>query len=141
MKTLYKMSKQPLISVIMPVFNAEKYLAEAIRNVVDQTFRDFELLIIDDGSTDTSLEIIKSFKDSRIKCVMNTQNKGNYYSRNRGWQIAKGKYIIVMDSDDVCELNRLEVQFVFMEETFCWIGRDLHPVFRFKANYFQGTFL
>jgi glycosyltransferase involved in cell wall biosynthesis len=116
MKTLYKMSKQPLISVIMPVFNAEKYLAEAIRNVVDQTFRDFELLIIDDGSTDTSLEIIKSFKDSRIKCVMNTQNKGNYYSRNRGWQIAKGKYIIVMDSDDVCELNRLEVQFVFMEE-------------------------
>lgn len=100
----------------MPVYNAEKYLAEAIHSVINQSFRDFELIIVDDGSSDRSRGIIKKVKDKRIIYVLNSQNRGNYYSRNRGWTIANGKYILVMDADDVCDLRRLEKQYIFMEQ-------------------------
>lgn len=109
------MSDNPIISVIMPVYNAGEFVREAIQSILDQTFTDFEFIIIDDGSTDNSLQIIESFKDHRIIILTNTSNTGNYPSRNKGLKIARGKYICVMDADDVASPIRLERQYYFME--------------------------
>lgn len=106
----------PMLSVVMPVYNAERFVAEAIESILNQTFNDFEFVIINDGSTDHSLEIIRSFKDTRIKLINNFKNIGNYPSRNKGHKLARGKYICVMDADDISLPDRLEVQYTFMEE-------------------------
>ena len=82
------------ISVIMPVFNEEKYLHEAIDSILHQTFDRFEFIIIDDASTDNSLAIIQSYADERIVLICNEYNVGNYPSRNKGLEIAVGKYIV-----------------------------------------------
>lgn len=101
----------PLISVVLPVFNGEKFLAESIKSVIDQTFSDFEFLIINDGSTDSSLKIIKSFmiKDSRIS-VISRGNKGLIASLNEGIALSRGKYIARMDADDISLPKRFEMQ-------------------------------
>ena len=78
------MNKQPAITVFMPVYNAEKYLKEAIDSILNQTFQNFELLIIDDGSTDESVKIIEGYTDWRIRLIHNDGNKGLPYTRNRG---------------------------------------------------------
>ena len=106
---------QPLVTVLMPVYNAEKYLAEAMESVLGQTFRDFELLIINDGSTDGSLKVIESFNDERIRYIENETNLRLIATLNKGIELAKGKYIARMDADDICESNRLETQIRFME--------------------------
>ena len=105
----------PDLSVIMPVYNGEIYLCQAIDSILKQTFRDFEFIIIDDASTDGSSMIINTYKDPRIKFIRNTDNRGNYPSRNIGLEIAVGKYICVMDADDVAYPNRFDVQFHYME--------------------------
>lgn len=105
-----------LVSVIMPIFNGEKYLKEAIESILNQTFTDFEFIIIDDGSSDNSLDIIKSFKDERIILIKNNENKGISYSLNKGVEVAKGKYIARMDADDIALPNRLEMQLSFLEK-------------------------
>ena len=110
------MSDYPCISVVMPVYNAGKFVREAIQSILDQSYPFFEFIIINDGSTDNSLEIIQSFTDNRIKILSNPTNIGNYPSRNKGMGIAKGKYIYVMDADDVALKQRLERQYLFMEE-------------------------
>ncbi len=106
------------ISVVMPVYNSEKYLSEAIESILNQTFQNFEFIIVDDKSTDSSWQIIQEYaqKDQRIVPVKNTGKKGCYSARNFGLSLAKGKYYAVMDSDDISLLNRLEVQFEFMEQ-------------------------
>ncbi|RPI74230.1 MAG: glycosyltransferase family 2 protein [Ignavibacteriales bacterium] len=100
----------------MPVYNTGKFVAEAIHSILLQTLNDFELIIVNDGSTDNSLEVIRSFKDRRIKLIHNGTNAGNCSARNKGHAIATGKYLCAMDSDDVSTLNRLERQFLFMED-------------------------
>ena len=100
----------------MPVYNSGKYVGEAIQSILAQSFPDFEFTIINDGSTDNSLEIIQSFRDKRIKILNNPANIGNYPSRNKGMSSAKGKYTCVMDADDVALKHRLERQYLFMEE-------------------------
>jgi len=99
----------------MPVFNEEKYLHEAIDSILHQTFDRFEFIIIDDASTDNSLAIIQSYADERIVLICNEQNIGNYPSRNKGLEIAVGKYICVMDADDVAYPQRLELQYQYLE--------------------------
>lgn len=106
----------PSISVVMPVYNAEKYLAETMESILCQTFFDFELIVVNDGSTDASLSILKSFKDSRITVIENQTNLGNYATRNKGHRAARGKYICVMDADDLALPYRLEKQYAFMEQ-------------------------
>ena len=106
---------KPLISVIMPAFNAELYVEEAVRSILDQTFRDFEFIIVDDGSTDRTPEILRTFTDPRIRLLFNERNEGNYPARNRGGRLAQGKYIAVMDADDVAYPNRLQTQYEYME--------------------------
>src|SRR5690554_5460849 len=103
------------ISDIMPVYNREKYVSDAVGSILNQTFNDFEFIIIDDGSTDITLNIIEVFSDSRICLVKLNKNKGQYYARNLGMGMAKGKYICVMDSDDIAMPKRIEVQYQYME--------------------------
>ena len=99
-----------MISIIMPVYNTEMYLETAIWSVLMQTNGDFELICIDDCSTDSSLDILKKFStlDSRIKLLINDTNRGLSYNRNRGIEIAKGEYIFFLDSDDWISLDALE---------------------------------
>jgi glycosyltransferase involved in cell wall biosynthesis len=105
------------ISVVMPVFNAELYLDEAIQSVLRQTFRDFEFIIIDDGSTDGSSEIIKKYShlDPRIR-VVTQKNQGLIYSLNIGLRIAKGDFIVRMDADDVSMPERFYSQLNLMKK-------------------------
>lgn len=107
----------PSISVLMPAYNTEKYVGEAIESVLNQTFKDFEFIIIDDGSTDKTWEIIQEYakKDNRIVALKNETNLKICKTLNRGIEIAKGKYIARMDADDWSYPDRLERQFVFME--------------------------
>lgn len=108
----------PKISVVMPVYNSEKYLRESIESILDQTFTDFEFIIVDDQSTDSSWQIIQEYakKDPKIVAVKNSGKKGCYPARNCGHRLAKGKYIAVMDSDDIALPERLQTQFDFMEQ-------------------------
>lgn len=107
---------EPLVSVILPVYNSDKYLSESINSILNQTYKNFELIVVNDGSIDTSGNIILSFKDSRIIYLKNDSNRGIAFSTNRAFDIAKGKYIAGADSDDIYLENRLEVQLNFMEE-------------------------
>ena len=104
------------LSVVMPVYNGQKYLEEAINSVLNQTFKDYELLIIDDGSTDSSVEIIKSIEDSRIRLLRNEKNQGIAYSRNIGLKEGKGEFLAWMDCDDLIEPNRLEIQINYLKD-------------------------
>ncbi len=103
------------VTVLMPVYNAEKYLAEAIESVLNQTFFDFEFLIINDGSTDRSVEIIKSYTDDRIKLITR-KNGGVSAALNTGLELASGRYIARFDADDICYPQRIEEQYKFMIE-------------------------
>lgn len=100
----------PLISVIMPVYNAEKYLSDAIDSILSQSIDDFEFIIINDGSTDDSEEIINQFTDNRINYVKNERNLGIIKTLNKGLSLAKGKYIARMDADDISFPERLYKQ-------------------------------
>lgn len=107
--------RKPEITVFMPVYNAQRYLKEAIDSILDQTFENFELLIINDGSTDDSAKIVEQYQDSRIRLVHNDGNQGLPYTRNRGLELARGKYLAIMDADDVSVKNRLQIQYDMLE--------------------------
>lgn len=103
-------SKQfPLVSIIMPVYNAEAYVRGSIESILLQTYSHFELLIIDDGSTDNSLSICQSFFDRRIRILQNTENKGYLKSVNKAFSECQGALITFQDADDLSVLNRIEI--------------------------------
>ncbi|REC79913.1 glycosyltransferase family 2 protein [Chryseobacterium elymi] len=104
------------ISVILPAYNAEKYLRVAVDSILSQSYGDFELLIINDGSTDSTKEIILSYKDERVKYIENEKNLGLIETLNKGILLSKGKYIARMDADDICHLSRFQMQIDFMEK-------------------------
>ena len=108
----------PKISVIMSVFNSEKYLKEAVDSILEQTFTDFEFIITDDCSTDSSLAILEEYakKDNRIILLKNSENIGLTKNLNKMIDIAKGKYIARMDADDISLPKRFQIQYNFMEE-------------------------
>lgn len=101
------------ISIVMPFYNAEAYLSESIESILNQTFQDFELLALDDGSTDNSISIVKSFNDKRIRLISLEHNF--IESLNYGLKISKGRYIARMDADDIMLPKRLQIQHDFME--------------------------
>jgi len=105
----------PKITVLMPLFNGERYVREALESILGQTFTDFELLIIDDGSTDSSAAIVASYDDRRIRLVANDENLGISATLNRGLDLARGEYIARMDSDDVSLPTRLAEQVEYLE--------------------------
>ena len=115
----------PLISVVMITYQHEKYIAEAIQSVLEQTFGNFELVVVNDGSTDKTDEIIRSFQDHRISYIRQ-DNQGPSAASNNGILAARGTYIELMSGDDVCHPHRLEVQHQFINNTdkkivFSWV--------------------
>ncbi len=105
----------PQISIVMPVFNREKYIKYSVESILNQTFKDFEFIIVNDGSKDKTLSIIKSYNDKRIKILNNETNKGIVFSRNRGLKAAQGKYIGMFDSDDIAMPEKFKIQYDFLE--------------------------
>lgn len=112
------MTSIPLVSIITPCYNAQKYIVETIESVLVQTYDNWELIIVDDYSTDGSIEIVKSYiaKDSKIKLICNNENIGVSKSRNIAIRKAKGKYIAFLDSDDTWLPQKLKKQILVMEE-------------------------
>lgn len=108
---------EPLVSVIMSAYNAEAFLEEAVKSILNQTYKKIEFIIINDGSTDCTTEILGKYEkiDNRIKIIDNDGNKGLIYSLNKGIEYSKGKYIVRMDADDISRINRIEKQVDLME--------------------------
>jgi glycosyltransferase involved in cell wall biosynthesis len=104
-----------LVTVLMPVYNGERFLKEAIGSILHQTFQQFELLIIDDGSTDNSVSIIKEYDDPRIRLIQNETNKGISFTLNLGLRKAKADLIARMDADDISYPERLAKQYAYMQ--------------------------
>lgn len=107
---------KPKISVVMSVYNHENFVAKAIDSVLEQTFCDFELIILDNGSTDKSGYIIKGFSDTRMRVIREEKNIGAYWGIEKCRNIAEGKYIAFIGSDDIWEHSKLEKQYEFMEK-------------------------
>lgn len=128
--------KAPAITVLMPAYNAAEYIKEAIDSVLNQTFTDFEFLIINDGSTDDTEKIIRGYTDKRIR-LYSQPNAGVIGALNKGLELSKADLIARFDADDVCYHNRLEVQYAFMKANpeYVLIGSD--------ADYMEenGTYI
>ena len=108
------MRDEPLISVVMPVFNAERFLADAVNSILEQTESNFEFIIIDDGSTDGTKAVLEGFVDSRIKLISLERNHGLSFCLNLGLDHSRGSLLARMDADDVCVKNRFEEQVQFL---------------------------
>lgn len=115
---MIKSDQTPLVSVLMTSFNRERYIGEAIESVLSSTFKNFELIIVDDCSSDNTLSIAKSFarKDNRIRVYLNEENLGDYSNRNKASTYARGKYLKYVDSDDKIFNNTLDVMVKAMEQ-------------------------
>ncbi len=112
-----------MISVIMPIYNAKNYVEKAIYSILNQTEKDFELILVDDCGTDGSMELALKINDPRIKVLKNEKNMGIAYSRNKAMEFAQGEYIANMDHDDLAPLNRLELAKNFLDN-----NRDIDVV-------------
>lgn len=130
--------EEALVSVIMPAYNAEKYIEEAISSVVSQTYKNWELLILDDCSSDRTGEIAELFEkaDPRIHLFRNSQNLGAARTRNRGLDLARGEWIALLDCDDVWHEEKLEKQLVIAGHS----GADIiYCSYLFSCNSAQCT--
>lgn len=103
------MNFTPFFSIIVPVYNVEQYIEQCIQSCLDQTFKNFEIIIVDDCSTDKSMTLIKLYHDNRIRILKNECNKGLFYSRIFGEQHGRGKYFLCLDSDDFLDRKLLEI--------------------------------
>ena len=119
-----------MISVLMPVYNSELYLKDAVQSILDQSYKNFEFIIIDDGSVDNSLDILESFKDDRIKLVKKKNNNGYTSLLNESIDYAKYDYLARMDSDDVSHKDRLLKQFKFLlqNKDFSVVGSNIRLI-------------
>ncbi|MEH1906456.1 MAG: glycosyltransferase family 2 protein [Nostoc sp.] len=119
----------PKVSVIIPAYNTEAYIAKAIESALNQTLTDIEVIIVDDGSSDQTVEVAKSFTDQRLKVIVNQQNLGVSAARNRALRAAQGKWVAVLDSDDWYAPERLEKLVLLAEETNAdMIADDLYLI-------------
>lgn len=110
------MMTDPKVTVLMSVYNGDRYLNEAIDSILAQTFTDYEFLIIDDGSTDRTLDILRSYIDPRIRIIRNEDNLGLTKSLNKGLKLSRGEYIARMDADDISLPNRLNEEVQYLED-------------------------
>lgn len=108
------MNLAPLVSIILPTYNREKYISKAIKSVIEQTYTNWELLVIDDGSTDRTESIVKSFKDKRIKYIYQENSGKPSVARNKGIDLSIGEYIAFIDSDDLWTTDKLEKQMSYL---------------------------
>lgn len=146
---------EPLVSVNMAAYNAEKYISEAIQSVINQSYQNWELLIINDCSTDNTAKEIEKFKDERIKVFHNNQNEGIVYTRNRALHYSQGKYVSVLDADDIYLPEKLKTQVDFLEKNndYAMVGSAFRFLFQeteklsettcwyAKAEYFPAILL
>ncbi|MGE9290239.1 MAG: glycosyltransferase family 2 protein [Puniceicoccales bacterium] len=109
------MAQNPRVSILLPVYNGEKYIRAAIESIVVQSYPHWELLVLDDGSTDRSLEIARSFSDERVRSLPNGENLGVAKTLNRGMALSQGEFIARMDADDEALPERLEKQVAFLD--------------------------
>lgn len=122
-----KCMNTPLLSIIIPSYNHEKYIAEAIRSVLKQTYTNWELIIVDDGSKDNSVTIIKGFENERIKLIQQ-ENSGAHNAINRGLEASQGEYLAILNSDDYFSPQRFAIMIHYMEE---------HHEIGFACSYIQ----
>ena len=135
----------PKISVLMPVYNCEKFLNRSIDSILNQTFDNFEYIIINDGSTDNSLNIIKSYKDKRIKIINNSKNIGISRSLNKGINYATGEYLARHDADDISDLDRLKLQLEYLDKndvdlvdtSIAFIDKDDNYLYDYEERNFM----
>lgn len=121
------LSIAPLVSINMVVYNGAKYINESIQGILDQTYANFELIIVDDGSTDDTIEIVRRFSDRRIRLYKNNINRGLVFSRNRAIDLSNGEYITINDCDDISMMNRISEQICFLESNkdFGMVGSNV----------------
>lgn len=124
-------SNHPLVSVIIPLYNAERYIAETIENVLSQTYQNIEIVVIDDGSRDNSLSIAKKFESNKVK-VFTQVNKGASAARNHGLSKAKGVYIQFLDADDLLSPTKIEAQINVLD------GGETKVALCTTAHFFDG---
>lgn len=152
----------PEVSIIIPAYNTENYIAQAIQSALGQTLTNLEVIVVDDGSTDATVEVVKSFSDSRLKVFVNEQNLGVSGARNRALQEAQGEWIAILDSDDWYAPERLEklvqiaitqnadividdLNFIQSGENSPWStllqqsGEQINTLFPIDATYFVET--
>jgi len=122
-----KSAGKKMVSILLPVYNCGRYLRDALESLLSQTFQDFELLAIDDGSADNTAEILHSYQDRRLRVVHNERNLGLVKTLNRGLELAQGRYIARADADDIYLPERLEKQFSFIEQ---------HPEFAAVGSWY-----
>ncbi|QJD97556.1 glycosyltransferase [Mucilaginibacter robiniae] len=118
----------PKLSVILPVYNTEKYIKEAVDSILNQTYKDFELIVLNDASTDGTLGILQQYQDTRLKVITNEQNLKVVKTLNKGLDLAQGEYIARMDADDISHPQRFEKQIQFLEQ---------HPDVDFVGSWVQ----
>ena len=135
--------KQPLVSVIMPAYNAEKYIEKAIMSVVNQTYTNWELIVIDDGSKDSTSEIVEKLvkKDERIAFFANEKNMGVARTRNRGFDLAKGEYVALLDSDDIWQEEKLEKQLALVDSTDADIVYTAYGIVDVEGKKYKEDYL
>lgn len=134
------MSKAPYVSVIMPVYNAMPYMVEAVGSVLGQSFKDFELILIDDGSDDDSWVWMNSLEDPRIRCFRNDKNYGAATAKNRGLEEARGTYIAFLDADDWAYPSRLERQIKFLNKHTAYMGVSAYMLYMDEQGHSTGQY-
>lgn len=138
-------NNHPLISVVLPVYNVEKFIFKAIDSVLKQTVQDFEIIVIDDKSSDNTLKIVKEIDDIRIKIIEKSENTGLIASLNIGFKEAKGKYIARIDGDDYAHIKRFERQLNILENNIeldacgCWLQcfGDSKEILKYQQYHYQ----
>ncbi len=112
--------REPRVTVVIPTYNTARYLSAAIQSVLDQTYKDFEVIVVDDGSTDNTRELLAEIRDPRLRVIC-TENRGVAAARNTGWRLGKGEYIAFLDADDVWSPHKLAVQVAYLD-SHCDVG-------------------
>lgn len=133
----------PLVSIIMPAYNAERFIKESIESVIDQSYENWELLVINDFSNDLTRMIIKDYckKDRRIRLLEQKQNEGVVKARNRGIKESKGKYIAFLDSDDLWKSNKLEVQIKYMQSNKAYMTYTGYSYISESGEFIKEIFI
>ena len=122
------MIEHNLVSIILPFYNSQKFLDATIKSVINQTYKNWELFLINDGSSDNSLEIaVKYLNDKRFKLISYRKNRGPAYSRNLGIRKAQGEYICFLDSDDLWEKKKLKTQIIFIKKKNSLLYTNYQP--------------
>lgn len=128
--------REPKFSVVIPAYNQGKFLGETIQSVLDQTFTDFEIIVVDDASPDNTAEIVKQFTDARIKYLLHPENRGLPAARNTGMRASSGDFIALLDADDLFHTKKLELHLKYLEN-HPEIGASFNS--RFELNYSADT--